>query len=301
MGQAGLAAPGQAAGDEQDGPVPAGVAAGQLEVAAGQGPRLLPLGGRHLRLAEAEALHLTPHRRPVTAVEVQHLEHLAVPGRLYVAPDEGLRQVRPAPELQVHGQEGHVSRHVRVTEATVELDAVHDARFPLGGEVDAVAAEVAMAVADAALGGPPAEQEATASEEPVHVAPQQSVLLLAYRLADEVLPLLEVLPPGEADPPGAQAGDGGAVIGPGVDRRQPLRYRLDEGGGRLSSCQQGGQEPLLRHPPHLHGVLHRAAGAVQRELTVPLPYSDDAQIGAGAETAVEADLLPAVVAAPGQG
>ena len=126
-------------------------------------------------------------------------------------------EVLPAPLLQVHRHEGDVRRYVRVAKALVELDTVEDADA-IVLEADGVCAQVAVAVADAALAHAQVEEAGVELERLLDERPYLIELASVDSAADNGLGLLEVLPPVERhrlQP--AQAIDLGAPLRRGVE------------------------------------------------------------------------------------
>ena len=94
---------------------------------------------------------LAPHRRAIGRVERQERTPLVITRGVVVGIDQCLRQVAPAVESEIHGEEGHVCHGIGITEPLVEFDAVDDdqvgGRRAFGEQVNMLEPQVAVAVA----------------------------------------------------------------------------------------------------------------------------------------------------------
>jgi len=247
-----------------------------------------------VRVVEAETRHLSPDEGVVAAVEIEQAPHVPVAAVADVGLDEGLRVVGVAVVVEVHGKEGRLGRHVAVTEALVELDAVED-DDPVG-QADVLGVEVAVAVPDPVFLHALLEQLPLPIQVPIHPGLEEIVPAAGEGDPDVRCRLLEVLvviAPDRFD--AAALVDLAARIRGGVECGDLPGDGIHGPPGDLPFGQQPLQHPLPRKPLHHDGIIDGPAGPEPNLARLVLADRGDLQIGLGRQPAVEPQLLPAVV------
>ena len=184
----------------------------EREGALGRLGRSFLLRRVHLRLIELEAIDLAPDVRPVALVERQEQRQRRVERRRQVAAHQLVREIAAAAVFQVHREECDVRGDVRVAKTLVEFDAIEDADARVL-EAHRVGAQIAVAVARAALTNPRVEEFAILVPDALDERSHVVELPLADRAADERFGLLEILAP---------VGHRGVQSAERVDRFAPL-------------------------------------------------------------------------------
>ncbi len=196
--------------------------------------------------------------------------------------------------IQVHGQKGHIRRHVNNPEAIVELDAVVNVKVVIG-KADMLHVQIAVTFLDHAGRHPPGEKVFMVAEKLLVEVNDPPIIRLVQTFTQVFFRLFKVFPDVEGNRfQGAEA----AVVNHGrltVEGRQHRRQPAQMIQTQLPGRQQVFHHPLLGELPHHHGIVHHRTGTAVVKTALPLDNRLHAQVNVPAQAAVQAHLFQAIV------
>ena len=270
---------------------------GEIEIRPGSRLKLPFCFSGEPRLRQAQAAHFSAHVRSIAYVEVEQAPQLGIAASTHVGVYKCPGQVRSTVVFKIHGQKSDFGSHVGAAEAWRKLETVEqdDASTV---DANACGVQIAVAIADAPIGDSARQQRLLIVQHAGDRRLDFSVDLSLNGAANQCFYLGEVLGPiGAHHRRTAVLVDARAGRCSTVEACQQPGDALDERYVDLTPGQERGQHATGREPPHVDRGLATAAGSTNDKSPITFYDLHEAQVDVGRETAVQADLVGAILSA----